>query len=124
MSLSAKDAAAAVGLTKQAILKAVKTGKLSATKDARGQWIIEPVELFRVYQPVEDTHPATDTHPDTVGLQVENRLLRERLADKDSVIEDLRSRLDSESEERRRLARLLTDSKPRRSWWARLWGGS
>ncbi|MGE5713035.1 MAG: hypothetical protein ACM32F_04100 [Betaproteobacteria bacterium] len=53
-------------------------------------------------------------------------MLRDRLAEKDDVIRDLRGRLDSEAEERRqaqaRLTALLTDQRParRRKWW--LWG--
>ena len=51
----------------------------------------------------------------------------ERIADKDGVIDDLRQRLDTEGEERRKvqaqLTALLTDQRPkleeptRRSWW-------
>jgi hypothetical protein len=56
------------------------------------------------------------------------RELRARLADKDAVIEDLRRRLDAESEERRRLTLVLADMRtappvappPRRFWWP--WG--
>lgn len=112
-------------MTKAGIIKAIKTGKLSATKDQRGQWVIEPVELFRVYAPVdsstqqpESTGSRQDTPEDTASLQAENKLLRE-------WVDDLRARLDSEAEERRRLSLLLTDSQSaRRSWWARLWGRS
>ena len=50
--------------------------------------------------------------------------LRARLADKDAVIDDLRRRLDAESEERRRLTMVLADMRAapvaqpaRRSWW-------
>jgi hypothetical protein len=42
-------------------------------------------------------------------LVKEIELFRERLADKDNVIDDLRRRLDTESEERRKLTALLTD---------------
>jgi hypothetical protein len=45
------------------------------------------------------------------ALVTEIQLLRERLADKDSVIDDLRHRLDSEAEERRKLTALLTDQR-------------
>ena len=44
-------------------------------------------------------------------LQREIELLRERLADKDAVIDDLRKRLDREGEERRRLTAILTDQR-------------
>ena len=43
------DAARATGLNKTAILKAIRSGKVSAVKDEHGQWRIEPCELHRVY---------------------------------------------------------------------------
>jgi hypothetical protein len=118
MSLSAKEAAARVGLSKPGLLKAIKQGKVSATKDHNGQWRIDPVELFRVYPPVtgrihqpegNSFHQNTPEYTENIAsLQREVALLRERLADKDDVIADLRHRLDTEAEERRRLTHLLT----------------
>jgi hypothetical protein len=108
MSLSAKQAAEQVGLSKQGIIKAIKQGKLSATKDDNGEWQIDPAELFRVYQPaVHGLPPPTGSTnsqpPSTVDsrLQWENDWLRERIKDKDAVIEDLRRRLDGETFEHR-----------------------
>ena len=49
---SLKQAAEAVGRGKPAILKAIKSGRISAQKDVFGQWQIEPVELHRVYPAV------------------------------------------------------------------------
>ena len=139
MSLSAKEAATQVGMTKQGIIKAIRTGKISAEKDVHGEWQVHPVELFRVYQPVhtnghqpETTSLRQDTADDTSSLQREIELLREMLIDKDDVITDLRTRLDTEADERRRLSMILTDMRPTtppapqektRSWWSRLLGG-
>lgn len=142
MSLSAKEAADQVGMSRQGIMKAIHQGKLSAQKDLNGQWQIEPVELFRVYPPASSTQPSAtssteDTPQPATELPVapdavarENELLWKMLADKDDVISDLRARLDAEAEERRKLTLILTDSrhapqpapKPR-PWWARLFGG-
>lgn len=56
MSLSPADAGKHVGLTKQSVMKAIRSGRLSATRDAKGEWQIEPVELFRVWPAVnQDT---------------------------------------------------------------------
>ena len=52
MALSVGEAAKAVGMTRQAIQAAIKKGTVSATKDAKGAWQVDPAELFRVYQPV------------------------------------------------------------------------
>jgi hypothetical protein len=126
-------------------MKAIHQGKLSAQKDLNGQWQIEPVELFRVYDPVSCTQPeATSYHEHTpegatVARERENELLWKMLADKDDVIEDLRRRLDAEAEERRKLTMMLTDvqhhrapevppevttapTERKRSWWGRLLG--
>jgi hypothetical protein len=45
------EAAKEVGLTKPAIFKSIQKGRLSASKDEKGQWLIDPAELFRVYPP-------------------------------------------------------------------------
>src|SRR5262245_20657182 len=51
MSYSLGAAAAATGLNKTTILRAIKSGKISSTKDALGQWWVEPAELHRVPKP-------------------------------------------------------------------------
>jgi hypothetical protein len=45
-------AAAATGLTRTTILKAIKSGRIFATKDEFGEWRIEPAELHLVFPPV------------------------------------------------------------------------
>ena len=51
MSYSLGAAAAATGLNKTSILRAIKSGKISGTKDVLGQWWVEPAELHRVPKP-------------------------------------------------------------------------
>jgi hypothetical protein len=51
MSYSLGAAAAAIGLNKTIILRAIKSGKISGTKDALGRWWVEPTELHRVPKP-------------------------------------------------------------------------
>jgi hypothetical protein len=45
MSYTLAAAATATGLSKTAILKAIKDGRIVGTKDELGQWQIEPAEL-------------------------------------------------------------------------------
>lgn len=135
MSLSAREAAEEVGLSRDGILKAIRTGKLSAQKNQNGEWRIEPVELFRVYEavhtngsaPVHDS-PQTTIEASTESLQVEIRQLHQRLADKDDVIADLRQRLDAATEQNTRLEAVLTTQlqppKAKPNWWQRLLGGA
>jgi hypothetical protein len=153
MSLSASEAATAVGLSRDGILKAIRSGKISAEKNQNGEWRIEPVELFRVYAPVTSSpqttsaniqtpivdSPQTRSEPSVESLQAELRQFQQRLADKDDVIADLRTRLDAEADERRKLTMILTDTQHQRtpevppepttpsternrSWWGRLLG--
>ena len=42
-------AAAATGLNKTTVLRAIKSGKISGTKNEVGEWQVEPAELHRVY---------------------------------------------------------------------------
>lgn len=128
MKLSASQAAKEVGKSVPTITRALKSGKLTGEPQEGGGWLIDPAELFRVFPAVT---PNDNVTPDTLGnetpihtnaLQVEIEMLRERIADKDSTIDDLRRRLDLEGEERRKLTAMLTDQRatraaPRRSWW-------
>ena len=54
MSYSLGAAAAATGLNKTSILRAIKSGKISGTKDVLGQWWVEPAELHRVPKPARE----------------------------------------------------------------------
>ena len=86
MGLSAKQAADAVGMTKQGIIKSIRNGRLSAIKDDKGQWKIDPAELFRVYEApktVDPTPEATSsrrhTPQNTPDLHLINTELRVKL---------------------------------------------
>lgn len=137
MSLSLKEAAELVGMSKPGILKAIRTGKISAEKDVHGEWRVEVVELTRVYPAVNkterkpvDTSLRSSLRGDTPSLRVENEQLKQRLMDKDGEIAYLRSRLDAEAEERQRLTLILIDTQNTTPleeqnpvpWWRRLLG--
>jgi predicted site-specific integrase-resolvase len=47
-------AAAACGVNKSTVLRVIKAGKITGTKDEHGEWHVEPAELHRVYPPVAD----------------------------------------------------------------------
>ena len=53
-------AAAAVGRNKTAILRAIKAGKISVSKDENGEWQIDPAELHRIYPPLRSTSMRDD----------------------------------------------------------------
>lgn len=121
-ALTLNQAARACKRSKSTLLNALNSGLLSGGKDDRGNWSIEPAELFRVYQPEpSENHDKTSSEPfqtsyenhyrppiDPVGnhiktavLEAENRLLRE-------MVDDLKIRLDRAESERQQLTLMLT----------------
>jgi hypothetical protein len=69
------ESAKKTGLTRAAIHKAIKTGRLSATKNDGGNYQIDPAELFRVYNKVDITGTQQNTEVD----EVEYKLIAQRL---------------------------------------------
>jgi excisionase family DNA binding protein len=50
-ALSLRDAAEQAGVGKSTIWRAIKSGRMSATRTEEGGYLIDPAELFRVFQP-------------------------------------------------------------------------
>jgi hypothetical protein len=105
--LTLTESSKETGLTRSAIFKAIKSGRLSANKNNKGEFLIDPAELFRVYKPVnKEILPSEqlETHKETMELSMMKRLLTQVESERD----DLRRRLDEESAERRKLMNILT----------------
>lgn len=132
--LTAGEAAKLVGKSVPTITRAIKNGKLSAKpRDPRG-WIIDPSELFRVFPAVTpETNSKSrvldrETSLSDSVLQVKLEVMEQRFGDAQATIDDLRARLDAESEERRKLTAQLTDQRqgasepPRRRFFGLLAG--
>jgi hypothetical protein len=105
--LTLTESSKETGLTRSAIFKAIKSGRLSANKNNKGEFLIDPAELFRVYKPVnKEILPSEqlETHKETMELSMMKRLLIQVESERD----DLRRRLDEESAERRKLMNILT----------------
>src|SRR3546814_14773651 len=84
MGITLRDASEKVGVTRQTLMKAIKTGRVSAEKSDNGEWRIEPVALFRVWPPVNGVQQPLQpniTDSDTTDLQAETRLSREQVAE-------------------------------------------
>ena len=143
MKYSLADAAKAVGKNKTTIQRAIKSGKISASKKESGAYEIDPAELHRVFPPATLQHDASQGKSDDAqhpAVALESSAL-ERIADLEKelavsrsrsisleeqrqqmteTIEDLRGRLDRSEE---RVTALLAAPAPkRRSWWP--WGRS
>ncbi|MGH8326948.1 MAG: DNA-binding protein, partial [Steroidobacteraceae bacterium] len=101
MAYTLAKAATAVGRDRSSILRAIKSGKLSAMRDeASGAWLIEPSELHRLYPPADaqgsaqpDAEVRTDESAPEIRelralLEQERQERRRERADRDTVIAD------------------------------------
>lgn len=130
MALTLNQAAKACGRSKSTLLDAIRSGRMSAPKDDRGRYVIDPAELHRVFpfqapdrpagrfpEPQSTTlgnHPTTPTNR---GLEREVELLREMLAKAEANADHWRAMAE-------RQQTLLEDKRPReaRSTLRRLFG--
>jgi hypothetical protein len=96
--LTLTQAAVEVDRTRSTLFKAIKAGRLSATKDAQGNWLIDPVELHRVYVAANVSQGNKSEQRDIVSeivfLRRENELLRQQAERDRQQIERERDQAD------------------------------
>ncbi|WP_299848013.1 hypothetical protein [uncultured Paracoccus sp.] len=145
MKLTLGQAAKAARRSKGTLSKSLNSGGMSAQKDEKGRWQIDPSELSRWMSAnpfPNGRENQTETHVETQensALSVEVKMLREQIdamtaereRERDQLVDqigDLRARLDGAEAERSRLNALLTDQREKaaaplkRSFWSRLAG--
>ena len=138
MPLTLAQAAAETGLHRSSILRAIKRGAVSGSRDAGGQWSIEPAELFRVFPTVVRTVPPDDaTRQDaqgtaalaeaqlrTAGMAVEIGMLREQLTDARCERDRWCAEASAWRDQAQAVTRQIADQREpeRRPWWRRLAG--
>lgn len=129
---SISEAARAAGKSKSTLLRAIKSGRLSASRDGAGSFVLDPAEVARVYPAASSgassgapvaRHGAASGAGDTSEVSA----LRDRLADAErraAVAEALADeRAASLADARQSLAdirRLLPPPSVPRPWW-RFW---
>jgi hypothetical protein len=123
--LSLSGAATAAGIAKSTIWRAIRSGRVSATKSETGSYQIEAAELFRVFPATNKNaamkQDATDLErvaaaalEAQIGAMKEvGSLLREQL-------EDVRKDRDAWRAQAEANQRLLIDARPRRGFFG--WG--
>lgn len=128
MKLSLGRAAKAAGASKATLLKALGAGELTGTKGADGIWSISASEVARWREsrekPQRGRRPAPPAAPapkvDHAALQVELRMLRERLdemIEREKRAEERAERaLEEERAAKATLTRLIEDQRPRGLW--------
>ncbi len=130
MTYTLGEAAKATGKSKPTIHRAIKSGKISATKKADGSYAIDPAELHRVYPVLpRDNGEAAElkqsvTPANTEVLRVKFEALQQQLAREQELNQDLQRDRDHW---RQQATALLTDQRetvrPERGQgrWARAW---
>jgi excisionase family DNA binding protein len=136
--INVRSAAQLTGKDRSTIIRAIEEGRLSATRDERRRYLIDPSELERVYgslrspevridEPIDEMRHSTSAEAmraAALGREVE--LLREMLERERHTWDEertfLRNMLDRQTEQ----VRLLTDERQQReqqspSLLARLW---
>jgi len=130
VGISAREAGELAGVGKGAILRSIKTGRMSAQKDVKGEWDIDVAELGREYTIHTPNGTPEYTAEYTANAQDTPRevaLMREMLNRQDEVIADLRQRLDASQAQVDHMAAVIAQLSPpqaRKGWWARLLGGA
>jgi excisionase family DNA binding protein len=110
MAYTLAEAAQATGLNRSTVLRAIKSGRISGTKDELGAWSVEAAELHRVFPPAEATPKALPQHAQTDALVAE---LRAQLA-------EMRSQRDAWQGIAERLALGAPkppEPEPAMTWW-------
>ena len=123
MGYSLGQAARAAGKSKTTINRAIKSGRLSASRRDDGSYEIDPAELGRAYPEaglgtvtMVQSVTAEEGSPSWVQLRGERDRYRALVEVHEETIRDLRQRLDREAEERLRMFAILTERRP---WWRR-----
>ena len=138
--LSANHAAKEAGIAKKTLLESLNSGRLSATKNDKGHWEIDPAELFRVFSQGGSVHEEkTVLHPpektrENSSLEVEVKMLREQIdrmdkerererAQLSDQIENLKAQVERQSTDHKQALAALTDQreKTKRPFWRGLW---
>lgn len=117
--LPISEAAALVGRTRPAILKAIQKGKLTATRDAHGRWLIDPAELTRVYPLSENGNSKREAELTVANAEAIARLQGELEATKAHLATALAT---AEDWKRQAQSLALAAPKPQPGFWARLLG--
>jgi excisionase family DNA binding protein len=129
MKLTTQQAAERLGKSRTAVWRAIKNGKLSAERTDTKDFLIEESELDRyastlvapLVTPNKAAQPSVTTNETnrTKDLEIELATLRERTAQQEEQIADLKTDRDHW---RAQATGLLTDQRERRPWWRRWFG--
>jgi predicted DNA-binding protein (UPF0251 family) len=117
--LSLSEAAIAAGIAKSTVWRAVKAGRISATRTVTGKYEIDPAELFRAFQAipknVEMKQPALAIETGLIpALEAQIGAWKEVSGLLKEQLEDTRKDRDAWRTQAESSQRLLVDARPRR----------
>ena len=125
MEMTLNQAAKECGRAKSTISKSIKSGRLTASKQQNGSYLIEVSELFRVFPKKNDSDncvPVGNTLENTANilkikaLEAEVRFAEKMEVELRAQIEDLKVEKIKWQEQAAAQARLLENSKPSKKW--------
>ena len=130
MAYSLREASEVCGKSRSTVHRALKSGKLSGSKDDSGEWSIDGAELARVFPWNSIGHGERDstrqdrtTQNSSDALAVKVAMLEDQLERERDTVNDLRKRLDRAED---RLTALTDQRKQRtqarKGWLARVLG--
>jgi len=122
MKLTLKQAAEQSGKSKSTIQRAIKKGKLSASKNEDGTYAIDPSELSRVYDATSTQHSSEPIRNNDELLETKVAMLEDQLSREREAVDDLRKRLDRAEERVYALSAPPQPKNPRKGFWARVFG--
>ena len=123
--LSLNKAAKEAGVAKSTLLQALNSKRMSAEKNEKGHWEIETSELFRVFprtSSTEHTEPKPTPHEEpsknnqNSALEVEVKMLREKIEDanleREREREQASEQIERQSADHRQALAAITDQRP------------
>jgi hypothetical protein len=128
---SLAKAAAATGVTKSTILRAIRSHRISAAKSETGDWQIDPAELHRVFPPARNGEDRAASSAAERGATANETALAAQIAALREVsdllraqLDDVRADRDAWREQAQGQQRLLAapERKGGLPWWRRVMG--
>ena len=105
--LTLAQAAAQTGMARSSILRAIKRGALSGTRQDDGTWLVDGAELARVFSLTVPAQPTLhDAHPDPVAA-VKLEAAQQRISDLERALSDMRGERDDWKTQAQSVARQL-----------------
>lgn len=130
VKISVREAVKHYQVSRPTLMKHLKDGKLSGSKDGQGTWEIDQSELARVYKSRASGDNVDQSNLTTPNIPVnsnENSLLQVKLDAALETIERLEADKVDWKQQAQSLARLMPPDRagegPKRSLWSRITGG-